>query len=225
MKVLIVEDEKMLAESVASHLSKDGFVTEVAYTYQEAQEKIHLYSYDCIIVDINLPDGLGFDIVQALKQLKATSGIIVISARNALEDKIRSLEIGSDDYLTKPFHISELNARVKSILRRRHFEGQNEISYNEIKVDFNSRKVLVNGSEVILSKKEFDLLIFFLSNINMALTKSAIVEHLWGDNMDSADSFDILYSHVKNLRKKLTDKGCSDYINTIYGIGYKFGQP
>jgi len=225
LKVLIVEDERMLAESVASHLGKDGFVTEIAFSYHEAQEKIHLYSYDCIIVDINLPDGLGFDIVQALKQLKATSGIIVISARNALEDKIRSLEIGSDDYLTKPFHISELNARVKSILRRRHFEGQNEIAYNEIKVDFNSRKVLVNGSEVILSKKEFDLLIFFLSNVNMALTKSAIVEHLWGDNMDSADSFDILYSHIKNLRKKLTDKGCSDYINTIYGIGYKFGQP
>ena len=225
MKILIVEDERMLAESMAGHLNKDGFVTEIVFSYHDAFEKIHLYAYDCIVIDINLPDGLGFDIVEALKKIKATCGIIVVSARNALEDKIKSLEIGADDYLTKPFHISELNARIKSILRRRHFDGKNEIMFQEISVDFNTRTVKVHQSEVVLSKKEFDLLIFFLSNIDMALTKSAIAEHLWGDNMDSADSFDILYSHIKNLRKKLADKGCNDYINSIYGIGYKFTRP
>jgi DNA-binding response OmpR family regulator len=224
LKILIVEDERILADSIASMLMRDSFTTESVFTYPDAIEKIHLYNYDCVIVDINLPGGLGFDIVEALKKIKSASGIIVISARNALEDKIKSLEIGADDYLTKPFHISELIARVKSILRRRNFGGSNEMVYKEIKLDFGSRKVLVNQSEVVLSKKEFDLLSFFLSNLNMALTKSAIVEHLWGDNMDSADSFDILYSHVKNLRKKLTEKGSCDYINSIYGIGYKFGD-
>lgn len=214
----------MLAEGITSMLTRDGFVTEVAFNYSDAIEKIHLYEYDCVIIDINLPDGLGFDIVEALKQIKATCGIIIISARNALDDKIKSLDIGSDDYLTKPFHISELIARVKSILRRRNFGGRNEIAYNEIKVNYSSRRVLVNEAEVILSRKEFDLLIFFLSNVDMALTKLAIAEHLWGDNIDSADSLDILYSHIKNLRKKLSEKGSRDYINSIYGIGYKFGE-
>jgi DNA-binding response OmpR family regulator len=214
----------MLAEGIASMLTRDGFVTEIAFNYSDAIEKIHLYEYDCVVIDINLPDGLGFDIVEALKKIKATCGIIIISARNALDDKIKSLDIGSDDYLTKPFHISELIARVKSILRRRNFGGRNEIAYNEIKVNYSSRRVLVNEAEVILSRKEFDLLIFFLSNLDMALTKLAIAEHLWGDNIDSADSLDILYSHIKNLRKKLSEKGCRDYINSIYGIGYKFGE-
>ena len=193
-------------------------------SYSEAIEKINLYTYDCVVVDINLPDGTGFDIVENLKKLKATSGIIIISARNALEDRIRSLEIGSDDYLTKPFHLSELNARVKAVLRRRHFGGTNDIIYKEIKINYNSRKVYVNELEVSLSRKEYDLLLFFISNIDIALTKSSMAEHLWGDNIDSADSFDILYSQIKNLRKKLTDKGCKDYIQSIYGIGYKFGD-
>ena len=214
----------MLAEGIASMLTRDGFVTEVAFNYSEGIEKIHLYEYDCVVIDINLPDGLGFDIVEVLKKIKASCGIIIISARNALDDKIKSLDIGSDDYLTKPFHISELIARVKSILRRRNFGGRNEIAYNEIKVNYSSRRVLVNEAEVILSKKEFDLLIFFLSNVDMALTKLAIAEHLWGDNIVSADSLDILYSHIKNLRKKLSEKGSQDYINSIYGIGYKFGE-
>lgn len=224
MKILVIEDEKGLAESIAAHLQKDGFIAEAVGTFADAIEKINLYSYDCIIVDLNLPDGVGFDIVNALKKISSSTGIIIISARDALEDKIRSLEIGSDDYLTKPFHLSELNARVKSLLRRRNFGGSNEITYNEIRVNYVSRKVFVDNTEVALSRKEYDLLLYFLSNINVALTKAAMAEHLWGDNIDSTDSFDIVYSHIKNLRKKLTDKGCSDYIQSIYGIGYKFGE-
>ena len=224
MKVLIIEDERILADGIASHLGKDGFLTEVVYTYDDAAEKIHMYSYDCVIVDINLPDGIGFNLVEALRSIRSTAGIITISARNAVEDKIKSLDIGSDDYLTKPFHLSELNARVKSLLRRRNFDAANEIKFEEIRVNFNARKVYVNDQEVILSRKEYDLLIFFISNQNIALTKSAMAEHLWGDHIDSADSFDILYSHIKNLRKKLADKDCTDYIQSIYGIGYKFGK-
>ena len=225
MKILLVEDERILAESIASHLGKEAFIVESVHTYHDAIEKINLYSYDGVIVDINLPDGLGFDIVETLKKIKATSGIIIISARDALDDRIKSLEIGSDDHLTKPFHLSELNARLKAILRRRHFGGSNEIVYKEIKINYNSRSVFVNDSEVSLSRKEYDLLLFFMSNIDIALTKAAMAEHLWGDNIDSVDSFDLVYSQIKNLRKKLTDKGCKDYIQSIYGIGYKFGAP
>ncbi|MEO8471176.1 MAG: response regulator transcription factor [Chryseolinea sp.] len=224
MKILVIEDERILAESIGSHLGKEGFIVEVALSYDDATEKINLYSYDCVVVDINLPDGTGFDIVEMLKKIKSASGIIIISARDALEDRIKSLEIGSDDYLTKPFHLSELNARVKALLRRRQFGGSNDILYNEIRINYNARTVFVNNIEVPLSKKEYDLLLYFISNVNIALTKASMAEHLWGDNIDSADSFDILYSHIKNLRKKLTDKGCQDYIQSIYGIGYKFGD-
>ncbi|UXX78473.1 response regulator transcription factor [Reichenbachiella carrageenanivorans] len=223
MKILVVEDEKGLAESISEYLSKEGFVVETADEFNLAHEKISLYNYDCAIVDLNLPNGTGFDIVSYIKSKDVSTGIIIISARNALEDKIRGLEIGSDDYLIKPFHLSELNARVKSLIRRRQFGGTNEMTYKEININLNSRKVFANNSNVVLSRKEFDLLMYFISNINVVLTKPAIAEHLYGDYIDSSDSFDMLYSQIKNLRKKLTESGCNDYIQTIYGIGYKFG--
>jgi DNA-binding response OmpR family regulator len=225
MKVLVVEDEQGLAESITDYMVKDGYVCETAATLLEADEKIHLYTYDCVIVDLTLPDGNGFQLIETLKRLIATTGVIIISARNALEDKLKGLEIGSDDYLTKPFHLSELNARVKSLLRRRQFGGHTEIHFHEITVVPHTRNVFVNGQLTPLSRKEYDLLQYFLSNVNVALTKASIAEHLWGDNIDSADSFDMVYSHIKNLRRKLLEKGAADYVQSIYGIGYKFGQP
>src|SRR5690606_33771607 len=165
-----------------------------------------------------------FDLIEALRSAKSNAGIIVISARNTIEDKIKSLDLGSDDYLTKPFHLSELNARVKSIMRRRNYDGANEIHFEEICIKYNARKVYVNSSEVALSRKEYDLLMYFIANQDIALTKASLAEHLWGDHMDSADSFDLLYSHIKNLRKKLAEKGAREYIKTIYGIGYKFSK-
>ncbi|MBD2754971.1 response regulator transcription factor [Spirosoma validum] len=225
MKVLVVEDEKGLAESIIDYMAKDGYVCETAATLLEADEKIHLYTYDCVIVDLTLPDGNGFQLIETLKRLIATTGVIIISARNALEDKLKGLEIGSDDYLTKPFHLSELNARVKSLLRRRQFGGHTEIQFREITVVPHTRKVFVNGQPTTLSRKEYDLLLYFLSNVDVALTKASIAEHLWGDNIDSADSFDMVYSHIKNLRRKLLEKGSADYVQSIYGIGYKFSQP
>ncbi|GGM98048.1 DNA-binding response regulator [Dyadobacter beijingensis] len=225
MKILVVEDEKGLAESITDYLSREGFVCEVANTFWQADEKISLYQYDCTIVDLTLPDGTGFDIIKTLKKIAAATGIIIISARNTLEDKLKGLEIGSDDYMTKPFHLSELNARVKSLIRRRNFGGNNDMTWKDIRVNLPQRKVFIRDAETTLSKKEYDLLLYFLSNIDVALTKESIAEHLWGDNMDSADSLDMVYSHIKNLRRKIVEKGGKDYIQSIYGIGYKFTAP
>jgi DNA-binding response OmpR family regulator len=222
MKILIVEDEKGLAESIVDYLTREGFICEVAHSFWQADEKVGLYQYDCVIVDLTLPDGEGFGIIETLKKIASTTGIIIISARNTIEDKIKGLEIGSDDYMTKPFHLSELNARVKSLIRRRNFGGNNDLVWQEMRVQLHSRKVFVGQKEATLSRKEYDLLLYFLSNIDVVLTKESIAEHLWGDHMDSADSLDMVYSHIKNLRRKILEKGGKDYIQSVYGIGYKF---
>jgi DNA-binding response OmpR family regulator len=222
MKILLIEDEKALAHSIVEFLQKESHLCEAVAKFEDAIEKIHMYQYDCIIVDINLPDGSGLNVIRALKQNKSETGIIIISAKNSLDDKIAGLEIGADDYLTKPFHLPELNARIKSIIRRRNFGGVNEIVFNDITILPDKMEVKVNDQSIVLTKKEYDLLIFFLSNKDRVLTKEAIAEHLWGDEMDMADSFDFIYTHIKNLRKKIIDKGGEDYIRTIYGMGYKF---
>jgi DNA-binding response OmpR family regulator len=222
MKVLIIEDEKALADSIEQYLSQEGYRCEKVLLFSQAHEKINLYNYDCIILDIGLPDGSGLNIIKELKKNKSDVGIIIISARNDLNDRIDGLEIGADDYLTKPFHLSELNARIKSIIRRRSFSGSNEILCNEIKIQTDSLAVIINNEPIILTKKEYDLLLYFIANKNHVVTKESIVEHLWGDNMDLVDSFDFIYTHIKNLRRKMLEKGAKDYIQTIYGMGYKF---
>ena len=222
MKILLIEDEKELSRSISEYLQKENYRCQAVYNYEDAIEKINLYQYDCIIVDINLPDGSGLNVIRSLKKNKSEAGIIVISAKNSLDDKVTGLEIGADDYLTKPFHLPELNARIKSIIRRRSFGGGNEIAFNEILILPEKMEVTVNGHPLVLTKKEYDLLIFFISNKDRLLTKEAIAEHLWGDDMDMADSFDFIYTHIKNLRKKIIEKEGEDYIQTIYGMGYKF---
>jgi DNA-binding response OmpR family regulator len=224
MKILLVEDQKELANDIVNFLQKEHFLCEAVTTFEGAIEKVHLYQYDCVIVDIGLPDGNGLDVIKALKKSEAPAGIIVISAKNSLEDKITGLEIGADDYLTKPFHLTELNARVKSIIRRRNFNGANEITFNEITILSSSMEVLVNREPIGLTRKEYDLLMYFLSNKERVLTREAMAEHLWGDQMDMADSFDFIYTHIKNLRKKMVEKGGRDYIRTVYGLGYKFTE-
>ena len=222
MKVLIVEDEKDLAESIKSFLIQEEYVCDSALEFSEADLLINLYQYDCVIVDITLPGGSGFDIIKNLKEIGSKAGIIIISAKNSLDDKLKGLDIGADDYLTKPFHLAELNARIKSIIRRRQFEGEQEMTYNEIRINPEDRRLYVNDQLIDLTKKEFDLLLYLLSNKNQVLTKVTIAEHLWGSNIDLVDSFEFIYSHVKNLRKKLEQNGCKDYIQTVYGIGYRF---
>jgi DNA-binding response OmpR family regulator len=221
MNILLIEDEKDIADSIINYLNTDGYHCEWANTFESGIEKIHLYSYDCILVDITLPGGNGLDIISEVKEMKNDAGVIIISAKNALDDRILGLEIGSDDYLTKPFDLAELNARIKAVIRRRNFEGQNHIKFEEITISPYEHWVKVNGKSLTLTKKEFDLMLYFASNPNRVITKESIAEHLWGDHMDGADSFDFIYAHLKNLRRKISENGGKDYIKTIYGIGYK----
>ena len=222
MKILLVEDEVALGESVIILLKKEGHVCEWVKNFSAGDEKVEIYQYDCALIDITLPDGSGLDIVKALKKNNPKTGIIIISAKNSLDDKISGLDLGADDYITKPFHLAELNSRLNSVLRRRNFEGSNEIVFEKLKLAHDKQEVFANNKLVNLTKKEFDLLLFFISNKNLVVTKESIAEHLWGDEMDMADSFDFIYSHIKNLRKKIMDTGGDDYIKSVYGIGYKF---
>ena len=224
MNILIIEDEKELAESMATFLQQSGYHCEIANNYNQAGEKIALYVYECIIVDIMLPDGNGLELVRILKKNHSHSGVIIVSAKNALDDKILGLDIGADDYLTKPFHLPELSARINSIIRRRMFEGEQEILFNEIRLIPDSRQVFVLDQLLDMTPKEYDLLLFFLSNRNRTLTREAIAEHLLGEQADMMDSLDFIYTHIKNLRKKIMDTGGGDYVHTVYAIGYRFGE-
>lgn len=222
MKILIVEDEKGLADSILSYLKMSGHVCEQASDYRSAEEKIGLYKYDCALIDINLPDGSGLEIVKQLKKGNEPTGIIIISARDTIDDRILGLDLGADDYLVKPFDLAELNARIKSLFRRISFSGNNVINAGELSIYPDEFKVKFNDELFDLTKKEYNLLMFFVANSNRVLAKETIAEHIWGDNIDMADSYDFVYAHIKNLRKKLQEKGLQDYIQTIYGIGYKF---
>ena len=222
MKILIVEDEKELLDEIESYLLKEDYVCEVAGNYENANEKLHLYQYDIAIVDITLPDGSGLDLIQSLKKVSPDTGILIISAKNSLDDKLTGLDTGADDYITKPFHMAELNARVKAIIRRRKFSGEMEIIHNEIKINPENKSVFVNEIKLQLTRKEYELLYFFVANKNRLLTKESIAEHLWGDNIDLADNFDFIYTHINNLRKKIENAGGTNYLQTVYGMGYKF---
>ncbi len=222
MKVLIIEDETPLQQSIRKYLEHQGFVCEVADNFLTGMEKVYQFNYDCVVVDIGLPYGNGLDIVKELKEIESKSGIIIISAKNALEDKLKGLELGSDDYLTKPFHLSELNARINAIIRRRNFGGSKIIQFQEIKLDAEALRVTVNGKAVELTDKEYQLLEYFIANQRRVLTKAAIASHIWGDEYDQVSNYDFIYTHIKNLRKKLIDAGCEDYIKTVYGTGYRF---
>jgi DNA-binding response OmpR family regulator len=222
VKLLIVEDDRSLSAAINDYLKMEGHICEIAFNYRQAINKAADNIYDCIILDIGLPDGSGLDIIRELKANKSTDGILILSAKSSLDDKLTGLKAGADDYLTKPFHFAELSARINSIYRRNYLLGQNEISFNEIKINTSDNQVYVNGTMLILTRKEYDLLLFFMANRNRIVTKESIVEHLWGDNVILTDSFDFVYTHVKNLRKKIVKAGGNNYIKCIYGFGYKF---
>ncbi|MBL7841491.1 MAG: response regulator transcription factor [Cyclobacteriaceae bacterium] len=224
MKILIIEDERELVKSMAQYLRQESYVCEVAYTAQEANEKILLFEYDCILLDINLPDGNGLKILETLKANQKQDGVIIITARNSLDDKVTGLNLGADDYLAKPFFLPELAARVSAVIRRRHFNGSNRISFHEITVDLLGKTLHVNQKPVELTRKEYDLLVFLLANRNRVVSKNAIAEHLSGDDAELLDKFDFIYTHMKNLKRKLADAGSADYIKTVYGLGYKFTE-
>lgn len=222
MKILIVEDEKELAQDIVNYLSGQNYLCEVAENYNQATDKIAVYQYDCILLDIMLPDGNGLALLELLKEENKQDGVIIISAKNSIEDKVKGLQIGADDYLAKPFHHSELSARIHSIIRRKQFNSSNIIQLNEITIDLLGKTVKVNDVPISLTKKEIDLLLFFIGNKNRVISKSALAEHLSGDIADMFDNHDFVYAHVKNLKKKLTEAGYDNYIKTIYGTGYKW---
>ena len=222
MKLLIIEDEQALSDSIFTYLNSEHFVCETAPDFVTAMEKIALYDYACIILDINLPGGNGLDILKELKANHKTDGVLVISARNSVDDKVYGLKTGADDYLAKPFHLSELGARVDAIIRRKTFDGKNILQIDNLSINVPDKTVSVLEKPIDFTRMEYDLLIYFTGNKNKVISKSAIAEHLWGDNMDLADNYDLLYTHIKNLRRKLLQAGCPDYIKSVYGLGYKF---
>lgn len=222
MKLLVIEDEKELSDSICVYLNSEQFTCEAAYDYPTALEKVVINEYACIILDITLPRGSGLDILKELKKLNKSDGVLIISAKNSLDDRITGLNTGADDYLTKPFHLAELGARVAAIVRRKSFDGNTRVLVGPLTLDLSDRVLKSGEQPIALTKKEYELLLYFLSNKNRVVTKEAIVEHLWGDDIDMSDSYDFIYSHIKNLRKKLMNAGCNDYIKAVYGMGYKF---
>ena len=222
MKILVIEDERELSDSILRYLEEEKYVCEAAYDFHSAQEKIFLYSYDCILLDINLPGGNGLALIKELKKKQKADGVIIISARNSLDDKIQGLNLGADDYLAKPFHLAELGARVNALIRRNKFDGSGEIAYGDLSIDMSAKAAFIKNKKIELTKSEFDLLVFLASNKNKVIPKNAIGEHLSGDDADRFDNYDFVYSHIKNLKKKLTEAGSEDQIKTVYGLGYKF---
>jgi DNA-binding response OmpR family regulator len=224
MKILIIEDEIELLIAINNFLTKENYVCELAENFRKGFEKLSVFEYDIILLDITLPDGNGLTLLNTIKKYQKKAGVIIISAKSSLDDKIHGLDLGADDYMTKPFHPSELNSRIKAILRRKQFDGSNIITFNEICINTESKSVSVKGKEILLTKKEYDLLLFFLINRNRILTREAIAEHLWEDNINLSDSLNFIYTHLNNIRKKIKLAGGTDYIKTIYGMGYKFTQ-
>ncbi len=222
MKILIVEDERELAKSIGAYLSDEHYLCEFAFTFREAMDKIDVFQYECILLDIMLPGGDGFKILEEIKKQKKQDGVIIISAKDSIDDKIKGLKVGADDYLVKPFHLSELAARIFSVIRRKSFENCNTINQNEITIDLLSKTVNVNDKDIVLTRKEFDLLLYFISNKNKVISKNALAEHLSGDDAGLYDSYDFVYAHIKNLKRKLTDAGYDNYLKTLYGTGYKW---
>lgn len=223
MKLLVIEDEPDMLNSITSYLAKSGYGCEIAATYAEADEKLWLYEYDCILLDISLPDGNGLELLREIKERKSPAGVIIVSAKNSLDDKVAGLNLGADDYLPKPFHLSELQARVNAVIRRRHFDGENKIALENLLINLDSKAVRVGQQPLTLTRKEYEMLLFFVSNKNRVVSKTSLAEHVWGDNIDQVDSYDFIYSQIKNLRRKLKEANAAVNIQSVYGLGYKFG--
>ncbi|MCB9224843.1 MAG: response regulator transcription factor [Crocinitomicaceae bacterium] len=222
MKLLIIEDDRELLKSILFYFNDFGYNCESAKSKAEASEKLTSFHYDCIILDLTLPDGSGLDLLSKINKTETETGVIILSANSNLDDKVKGLDMGADDYLTKPFHLSELNSRIKSIIRRKRQKGSNTVQFNEIWINTDANEVKINDQLLKLTKKEYDLLLYLIYNKDRVVTKSSLSEHLWGDFMDASDSADSVYSHVKNLKKKMNQLGCKEYIKSLYGVGYIF---
>lgn len=224
MKLLVVEDEIELRKTISDFFKKNDEIVITAKDKFEAEDKLLSHQFDAIILDITLPDGSGIEILPIIQKTQDNSGVLILSAKNSLDDKIKGLDLGADDYLTKPFHLAELNSRVKALIRRKIFKGDKIIKFNEISINTSENQAYINDKPLALTKKEFTLLLYFINNKNRVLTKESIAEHLWGDNIDFLENYDFIYTHIKNLRKKILLLGGTDYLNTVHGIGYKYAS-
>lgn len=220
LKILVIEDEQEMLQNIQQTLEKENYVVETARNLRGAMEKIGVYDYDCILLDLNLPDGNGLELLKYLKEEGISDGIIIVSANSSLEDKLEGLNLGADDYLPKPFHMAELHARVKAVLRRKNFQGNEQIELANLTLNIENRSLHIDGKAVSLNRKEFDIILYLVSNKDRLISKTALAEHVWGDHIDQADSFDFIYSQIKNLRKKLNQHQAQIEIKAVYGIGY-----
>ena len=224
MKILIIEDEQELLATMKNYFESEGFLCETAASFFAAEDSLSAFIYDIIVLDLTLPGGNGLDLIKLIKERNRQAGLLIVSAKNSLDDKIKGLDMGADDYVSKPFHLAELNSRIKSLARRRHFNGNNELVYNEIKINVDSNEVTVNGENIDLTKKEYEILLYFMVNRDKLITCESIAEHVWGDSISYTDNFDFIYSHIKNLRNKIRQKNGRNYLHNIYGMGYKFSD-
>ncbi len=222
MKVLIIEDERKLSDSIVDYLKGEKYLCEQAFSFNEAMERVRLYDYDCVLLDLMLPGGNGLDILRDIKRRNNPAGVIIVSAKDSLDDKLNGLRIGADDYLAKPFHLAELSMRVYAVIRRREFGASNVLECGGVSVNLLEKSVTANGRPLTLTKSEYDLLLFFIGNKHRVLSKGAIAEHLSGDIADMMDNFDFIYTHIKNLKAKLAEAGLRDCIQNVYGMGYKW---
>lgn len=222
MKLLLIEDEADLATEIKNYLISNDVSCEWACDVESALEKLDLFEYDCVLLDLSLPDGTGIFVLEHLKKLNRTEGVIITSAKDSLESRLKGLQLGADDYLIKPFHLAELLARTQALFRRKHFSGSNIMALHEIEVDLMAKSVSVSGQQLDITKKEFELLLYLVANKNRILSKSSLAEHLSGDMAYMLDNHDFVYTHIKNLKRKLIQAGANDYIKTVYGLGYQW---
>lgn len=222
MKILIVEDDNDLREITTHSLEKERYVVSQAPDYRTALQKIEDYDYDCILLDIMLPDGNGLDLLAELHALGKHTNVIILSAKDSLEDKVNDLDLGADDYLPKPFHLAELHARIKSLLRRKLREGERKLQVGNVELFPDDFRVMVQGKEIELNRKEYDILNYFMSRPGRLVNKNTLAESVWGDHIDQVDNFDFIYAQIKNLRKRLKDAGATPELKSVYGFGYKF---
>lgn len=224
MKLLIIEDERQLSDSIVCYLGREDYRCEQAFTFDEALMKVGVYEYDCILLDLMLPDGSGLDILRRIKQCHPETGVIIVSAKDSLDDKVEGLKIGADDYIAKPFHLPELSMRIFALLRRKNFTASNILQSGSVEIDLLNKNVKVGDDTLDLTKSEYELLLFLIENRQRVVSKSAIAEHLSGDIADMFDDFNFVYAHVKNLKSKLADVGLTDNIKTFYGMGYQWNE-
>ena len=222
MKVLIIEDERKLSDSIVDYLKGEKYLCEQAFDFNDAMMKVRVYDYDCVLLDLMLPGGNGLDILRDIKRRNNPAGVIIVSAKDSLDDKLKGLQIGADDYLAKPFHLAELSMRIYAVIRRKEFGASNRLECGGISIDLLEKSVTASGHSLTLTKSEYDLLLFFIGNKNRVLSKGAIAEHLSGDFADMMDNFDFIYTHIKNLKAKLAEAGIRDCVKNVYGMGYKW---